>query len=261
LILVMWQLMGLLLIVSGCHHQTTKATVTTARVNQHGLKNPYLVAKSDTLYSIAFAYQLDYHVLAKMNCIKPPYPIHVGQALSLTQRRQCGGSKAFPSTKVSQTNVKPKTNNISFAEDDTFSALNQKDFFTPIVHQPVVQQRSWKWPVQGPILARFSAQRFGQNGIDIGGKLNTPIKACADGTVVYSGQGLKSYGKLLIIKHNDADLSAYAHNNQLLVKEGQAVKMRQMIATMGYTGTDRVKLHFEIRHQGKAVNPLLYLTN
>ncbi|WP_024301414.1 peptidoglycan DD-metalloendopeptidase family protein [Pseudogulbenkiania sp. MAI-1] len=115
---------------------------------------------------------------------------------------------------------------------------------------------AWAWPVKGKVLRGYSDSN---KGVDIGGRMGQPVLAASDGKVVYSGNGLRGYGKLIIIKHNKTFLSAYAHNSQLLVKEGQAVKKGQPIAEMGNTDADQVKLHFEIRRFGKPVDPLQYL--
>ncbi|WP_246210701.1 peptidoglycan DD-metalloendopeptidase family protein [Vogesella oryzae] len=114
----------------------------------------------------------------------------------------------------------------------------------------------WGWPTQGSVIRGFSDQN---KGLDIGGKAGQPVVAAADGKVVYSGNGLRGYGKLIILRHDKTFLSAYAHNSQLLVKEGQTVKKGQKIAEMGSTDTDQVKLHFEIRQLGKPVDPSKYL--
>jgi lipoprotein NlpD len=115
----------------------------------------------------------------------------------------------------------------------------------------------WIWPAEGKVLATFSES--GSKGIDIAGKAGDPVVAAGDGRIVYSGTGLRGYGKLVIIKHNATFLSAYAHNQNILVKEGQSVTQGQKIAEMGNTDADRVKLHFEVRRQGKPVDPLQYL--
>lgn len=117
----------------------------------------------------------------------------------------------------------------------------------------------WLWPTQGRVVKNFSAGDQGNKGIDIAGQRGQSIVSTAAGTVVYSGNALRGYGNLVIIKHNDHYLSAYAHNDRLLVKEGQSVKAGQKIATMGSSGTNSVRLHFEIRYQGKSVNPKRYL--
>ncbi len=115
----------------------------------------------------------------------------------------------------------------------------------------------WNWPSSGKVVAPFSESS--NKGLDIGGKVGDPVYASASGRVVYSGTGLRGYGKLIIIKHNQTYLSAYAHNSNLLVKEGQNVKKGQKIAEVGNTDSDRAKLHFEIRRLGKPVDPLKFL--
>jgi len=117
----------------------------------------------------------------------------------------------------------------------------------------------WLWPTKGRVIKNFSAGDQGNRGIDIAGQRGQSITSTAAGTVVYSGNALRGYGNLVIIKHNDNYLSAYAHNDRLLVHEGQSVKAGQKIATMGSSGTNSVRLHFEIRYQGKSVNPKRYL--
>ena len=116
----------------------------------------------------------------------------------------------------------------------------------------------WSWPTDGKVIATFN-EAASIKGIDIGGKTGQPVLAAAEGKVVYSGSGLRGYGKLVILRHNKTYLSAYAHNDQILVKEGQAVTRGQKIAEMGNTGSDQVKLHFEIRQLGKPVDPQKYL--
>ncbi len=117
----------------------------------------------------------------------------------------------------------------------------------------------WLWPTKGRVIKNFSAGEQGNKGIDIAGQRGQPIVSTAAGTVVYSGNALRGYGNLIIVKHNDNYLSAYAHNDKLLVSEGQSVTSGQKIATMGSSGAKSVKLHFEIRYQGKSVNPKRYL--
>jgi lipoprotein NlpD len=119
------------------------------------------------------------------------------------------------------------------------------------------QRVVWVWPARGRVLRGFA--EGGSKGVDIGARLGAPVRAAADGRVVYSGSGLVGYGKLIILKHNNSYLSAYAHNDRLLVKEGDSVVGGQRIAHMGQTGTQEVKLHFEIRRDGKPVDPLKYL--
>ncbi len=117
----------------------------------------------------------------------------------------------------------------------------------------------WRWPARGNLLDRFMAGDATKQGIDIGGNAGEPVVAASDGVVVYSGSGLVGYGELVIIKHSDEWLSAYGHNRKRLVQEGQRVKAGQPIAEMGSTGAPRDELHFEIRRNGRPVDPLQFL--
>ena len=201
------------------------------------------VAKGDTLYSICWQYGYDYRVVAGWNDIAAPYTIYPGQRIDLhppavpAQPRASVASRGAPARSVARTQVPTHNQSARGAE------------------RKVV----WEWPTRGEIIATFSSDAAGKKGVDIAGRLGQPIYAAAAGRVVYSGSGLLGYGKLIIIKHNDTYLSAYAHNSRLLVSEDQEVKFGEHIADMGSSGSDRVMLHFEIRRDGKPVNPLDYL--
>lgn len=182
----------------------------------------HMVRRGETLYSIAWAANLDYRAVAQWNDIRPPYLIKSGQHLRLTRPAR---SKARPPAR-------------------------------PRPQQAL--QRGWGWPAEGRVSRRFST-KFRSTGIDIAGRRGQPIRAAAAGRVVYRGSGLRGYGKLIIIKHNETFLSAYAHNDTIAVREGETVGGGQRIASMGSTGTDRTKLHFEIRRYGVPVDPLRYL--
>jgi lipoprotein NlpD len=117
----------------------------------------------------------------------------------------------------------------------------------------------WVWPTRGRLLRSFQSSGRGKKGIDIGGHDGQPVKAAANGKVVYAGSGLVGYGRLIIIKHNENLLSAYGHNSKLLVSEGEQVRAGQQIAEMGSSGTNRTELYFEVRKDGKPVDPLRYL--
>jgi lipoprotein NlpD len=125
--------------------------------------------------------------------------------------------------------------------------------------RPATTQLHWRWPAQGRLLRRFDSNGTGKKGIAIGGRLNSPVVAAAGGRVVYRGSGLVGYGRLIIVKHNNNYLSAYGHNQELLVDEGDQVRAGQLIARMGSSGTNQVMLHFEIRQNGKPVDPLKLL--
>lgn len=117
----------------------------------------------------------------------------------------------------------------------------------------------WRWPTQGEVIRRFTTSDLTRQGIDIAGRSGQAVVAAADGEIVYSGSGLRGYGELIIVKHSGEFLSAYGHNRKRLVAEGQRVKAGEPIAELGRTGTDRDKLHFEIRRNGKPVDPMQFL--
>lgn len=227
------------------------------------------VSPGETLYSIAWRYGLDFRQLARHNGIGSPYTIYASQQLRLDVNdsskrkpppaiasRQPVTSTPAPQPSASQTSrpkPPPKVARTPRSENKTPPATSQTS--APLPSGPV----SWQWPARGRVLAGFSASNGLNKGIDIGGKLGEPVVAAAAGRVVYAGTGLRGYGKLVIVKHNETYLSAYAHNRVLQVQEGQSVKAGQQIAELGSSGTDKEKLHFEIRRDGKPVNPLTYL--
>jgi len=220
------------------------------------------VKKNETLYGIARREGYSHHQLARWNHLRSPYALKPGQRLRLSPPASALGqsgarnasraaSKAPVATKAPQ--VKPVTQPL----------IRQPIKATPIIAtRPTVKSpsrvASWQWPVSGRIVQRYKANDTARKGIGIAGKLGQPIEAAAAGTVVYSGNGLINYGNLVIIKHSHSFLSAYAYNQSLLVKEGDSVKRGQAIAKMGKLDT-KPQLHFEIRRNGKPVNPLYYL--
>jgi lipoprotein NlpD len=199
----------------------------------------YVVRKGDTLYSIAFRYGLDYKSLARINGIRPPYVIYTSQAIRLR------GSAKMPSKDSGPVATKPA------------SKPTQKVSKTP--QAPSAPVAGWRWPVTGEIISRFSLVQPVNKGVDIAGRKGDPVRAAADGVVVYAGGNLRGYGQLVIVKHNDNLLSAYGNNEKLLVKEGEKVKAGKSIAQVGITAANVEMLHFEIRRDGKPVDPLKYL--
>jgi lipoprotein NlpD len=184
--------------------------------------------------------------------IKEPYS---EQALRDVQR----ASGAAPAATQAPAETAPPT--VAMAEAKTIEprAAEPKPPSKPAIAPPDDGDKlDWAWPAKGKVVTQFS-EATSLKGIDIAGSAGAPVTASAGGKVVYAGSGLRGYGKLIIIKHNEAYLSAYAHNRDILVKEGQQVVKGQKIAEMGNTDTDQVKLHFEIRRQGKPVDPLRYL--
>ncbi|WP_233280175.1 peptidoglycan DD-metalloendopeptidase family protein [Pseudomonas xionganensis] len=232
---------------------------SVAQSRQPVTSGQYVVRRGDTLYSIAFRFGWDWKALAARNGIVEPYLIRVGQVIRFDGQppaRSTQVAKApvvipAPAPRPSQP-VQPATKQAQPAPSKTLPVSTPK---TPVERSA----SGWRWPAQGTVISRFSSNGSLNKGIDIAGELGQPVSAASDGSVVYAGSGLRGYGELLIIKHSDTYVSAYGHNRRLLVQEGQKVKAGQTIAEMGSTGTDRVKLHFEIRRQGKPVDPLQYL--
>ena len=211
------------------------------------------VSRGETVYSIAWTYGLDYRSLARWNGISRSYSIYPGQVLRL--------KPPVKKKSIAKKSVKPVAKSTAGSKTITRTAkkpsrTTQKKTKTKVASNKV---RYWRWPARGKLVRGFSNIDSGKKGIAIAGRPGQPIIAAAAGKVVYSGEGLIRYGKLIIIKHNNTYFSAYAHNRRLLVKEGGFVKQGQKIAEMGRTDTDRTMLHFEIRKDGKSVNPLYYL--
>jgi len=249
----------------------------------------HIVRRGDTLYAIAFANNLDYREIARWNRIESPDRILVGQVLRLTpppgvveiqplddDPKPSARPLAEPALLSTPQAVYLPYTDANWAQVSSAAAVAAA---TPPAARPVAPAATpgvataappapasasagaavdgWQWPTDGTLAGRFGAA--GGKGIDIVGPRNTPVIAAAPGKVVYSGTGLRGYGKLLIVKHADEFLSAYAHNEAILVKEGDSVTAGQKIALMGDSDADRVKLHFEIRRYGKPLNPLDYL--
>ena len=212
----------------------------------------HVVRRGDTLFSIAFRYGWDWKALAARNNIGAPYTIVPGQTI-----RFDGRAGTRPAAVATTTVTSPSSGSKTTVTKRAVATTK-----APVV-APVLPAgpapKGWGWPSNGILIGKFSSNGSLNKGIDIAGDLGQPVLAASDGSVVYAGSGLRGYGELIIIKHSDTYVSAYGHNRRLLVREGQQVKVGQTIAEMGSTGTDRVKLHFEIRRQGKPVDPLQFL--
>jgi lipoprotein NlpD len=244
----------------------------------------YVVEPGDTLYAVAFRLGVDYRTLASLNNIDPPYVIRVGQALKTAPGAAPAGAPTAPEIKGTQASAQQRAGGtgVQSAVESTVessagngsesAAVSERTAAaakpaatqsepgqpshtvstakTPTPNAPVDR---WSWPTEGKVSRAYSAERH--KGIDLVGERGSPVKATAAGVVVYAGTGVTGYGALLIVKHNDTYLSAYGHNDALLVAEGQQVDAGQVIARMGSTSSDSVKLHFEIRRNGRPVNP------
>ncbi len=215
----------------------------------------HVVRRGESLFSIAWQYGLDYRTLARWNGIRPPYTIHPGQRLRL-RPGPVARQRSAPPARPRQMPVPKKAASGSGKAEVARKPSPRTADAPERSGQRVVR---WTWPADGPILRRFDPRRPGKKGISIGGRPGDPVRAAADGRVVYSGSGLVGYGRLIIIKHNNLYLSAYGHNRKLLVREGDVVRRGQVIARLGSSGTNRPQLHFEIRRQGRPVDPLRYL--
>ncbi len=224
----------LIIFISGCARplRIKLPPVTEGWRKASAVKSAYVVQKTDTLYSIAWAFNVDYRYLIDINNLKSPYVLHRGQRLYI---------------------VSPAKSSIKYR----VQTKSQKEFARDTARAAPLS--GWLWPTSGKVIVNFNNKLGGNKGVDIAGSQGQPILACNNGVVVYSGTGIRSYGKLIIIKHNDDYLSAYAYNQEMLVVEGQKVKTGQKVATMGKNDESRVALHFEIRRFGKPVNPILYL--
>ena len=201
-----------------------------------------IVQPGETLYVLAWEAGIDYRVIARANGLKRPYRIVPGQRIRISNlAARTHSTPSLSNVKVST--IPKKSFNGTRLKPDKSSHITQ---------------RKWLWPAQGKILQQFTT-REGSNGIEISGKEGSLVRASAAGKVVYAGSGLRGYGNLLILKHDHQFLSAYAHNRRLLVKENDTIAAGVAIAEMGRKHTGRPRLHFEIRKNGKPVDPLNYL--
>jgi len=254
----------------------------------------YTVKRGDTLYSIALDHGLDYKEIAEWNALDNPNVIRIGQQLRM--RAPASAAVATPLKTTPAVQAKPVTGTALPPSASSAPAANEalksqpKGVKLPYSEQalaqlspgtakpvpapaakpePRVEEKTasnddddekveWGWPTPGKLLSAFN-ETTNLKGIGIAGKQGQPINASAPGKVLYSGDGIRGYGKLVIIKHNKVFLSVYAHNNLVMVKEGQSVVKGQKIAEMGNSDADQVKLHFEIRRFGKPVDPLRLL--
>ena len=224
-----------------------RSTDTRSKHTAKSRPDKVRVRKGDSLYTIGKRYNVSISQLASINRLKSPYTIHPGQTLRLTANDS--------RTASASSTTRPKTGTKTKASAKSAATGNRTSVSVPADSGRI----SWQWPVNGKLITTFKSNRSDRKGIDIAGKEGRSIRAAAPGKVVYSGNGLISYGNLVIIKHNRTYLSAYAHNRKLLVREGESIKAGQKIAELGKTGADSPRLHFEIRKNGKPVDPLRYL--
>ena len=258
----------------------------------------YMIKRGDTLYSIALEHGADYRDVARWNQLDDPTKISVGQVLRVTPpagetsvqvgaargqaplqaRPLDGAGTAQQGRGDGSTKVAPKALRLPYSEEN-LALLSRGDAaavaptLKPVAVAPSAapakpepptaavdrdpESLDFIWPARGGLLAKFSEPS--SKGVDIGGKPGDPVLAAAAGQVLYTGTGIRGFGKLIVIRHDNGFSSVYAHNREILVKEGQNVARGQRIAEMGDSDADRPKLHFEIRKSGKPVDPLRYL--
>lgn len=255
------------------------AVPPTAREAREGA---YVVQRGDTLYSIALAFGQDYRDLARWNGLDDPSKLQVGQTLKVQPPADAAPAvvAAVPVAPVAAPEVRPLDTPLPSAgaaatpaaqapapaqppaAASAAPAPSAATAAKPVETKPAAPAvpeaaLNWSWPAVGKVVEGFDEAR--NKGIDIAGKEGDPVLAAGDGQVVYKGNALRGYGNLVIVKHSDDFISAYAHNRQILVEHGQSVKRGQRIAEMGKSDAEIAKLHFEIRRQGKPVDPLRFL--
>ena len=280
-----WMLLALLsaCVLAGCANKNRPAPVEDrspnaakapakmiAGADNAGKPGYYSVKSGDTLIRIGMDSGQSWRDIARWNNIENPNLIETGQVLRVAPPEETGvvvrpvtstnvvtspapvpaTAASAPAPAVNAAAVKPPASSASAPTNST-PANNVANADT------AEEAVSFQWPTRGNLLAGFDEVK--NKGLDIAGKAGDPVLAAADGKVVYAGSGLRGYGNLVIIKHNNTYLTAYAHNQSLLVKEDQTIKRGQKIAEMGNSDADQVKLHFEIRRQGKPVDPAKYL--
>ena len=278
-----WLLLALLsaMVLSGCANKNRPAPVEdrspnaarapakmVASADNAGKPGYYSVKSGDTLIRIGMDNGQSWRDIARWNNIENPNLIETGQILRVTPPEETGvvvrpvsSTNVVTSPAPANTASAPAPASNTASVRPPASAANPPNASTPTNNLANTDSAedtvSFQWPTRGNVLAGFDEVK--NKGIDIAGKAGDPVLAAADGKVVYAGSGLRGYGNLVILKHNNTYLTAYAHNQSLLVKEDQAIKRGQKIAEMGNSDADQVKLHFEIRRQGKPVDPAKYL--
>ena len=215
----------------------TRRTASSASVHR--------VRPGETLFSIAFEHDLDFRSLAIANNLRPPYTIFVDQELRLDVSAVTGAGSSSAGAPAGNPTV----------TDTGVVRTRAGGGIGGVFRQPIGGQSapSWQWPHRGAIVRAFAVD--GNEGLDIGGQIGDPVLAAGAGDVVYSGRGVQGVGNLIIIRHNDRFLSAYGHNSAMLVSEGEHVEAGQRIATVGENAAGVPMLHFEIREEGKSVDP------
>ena len=234
-----------LALLSGCANQSgSRAPVTDLNGASTSVARTYVIKPGDTINKIARANGVDEATILRLNKLVNPNRLIVGQTLKLSEGSEPSATTARP-TNTGKPEARPL--------DATSSHFQASDTVTPAADAGLI---SWGWPANGKVIQGFTQTT---KGIDIAGNAGDAIEAAANGKVMYSGNGVRGLGNLIIVNHDNGFITAYAHNRTLLVKAGQEVKKGAKIAEMGQTDAASVRLHFEVRRQGTPVDPLQYL--
>lgn len=269
-------LISLLLLSGGCARHSP-APISSRPAPPQDLINYHQVSSGETLYSIAWRYELDYQQLAKANGIAAPYTIYSGQRLNLDLTKSVNANKPKNTTRQSVVATKPKVavskpKPTSTAKPSTVGSSGNTPSKTIKTIKPagaspesnaqkvatLPKTWNWQWPARGRVTRHYDSSRVFK-GIYISSGKGSKVEAAGPGVVVYAGSGLRGYGQLVIVKHSDTFLSAYANNHQILVAEGQMVTAGQKIAEVGGDLEDSKRLYFEIRKNGKPIDPVRLL--
>lgn len=271
-----------LFLLHGCAGRTAPAPVVLLNSqvtdgSEEFTQDTYKVQRGDTLFAVAWYTGNDYRDLAKYNNLSAPYTIFPDQILKITPPPNTATTRIEPKSKTKRSTDPTSLNKSKRVVDrkkteayrETEKVVQPQKVTTVKNSSQSVKKtaptsfpdkvKQWVWPANGKLVGTFSKAESGNKGIDIAGAKGSNVVAAADGKVVYSGNALRGYGNLVIIKHTDTFLSAYAYNDTIVVKEREWVSAGQKIATMGNSGTDSVKLHFEVRYRGKSLDPQKYL--
>ncbi|MGZ5201567.1 MAG: peptidoglycan DD-metalloendopeptidase family protein [Telluria sp.] len=258
--------------VASAHHvkpapAPAPAPAVAAEESRQDSAGSYTVHKGDTLLRIALDHGQNYHDLVTWNNLADPDDIKVGQVLRVSPPERVASAQTTPVPMPEPRTAVPKKQLPAPAPAkgkelaDAVKPETRPESSGPAPGTMVTanddERLSWMWPATGKIVATFDDGK--SKGIDIAGKLGQQVVAAGSGKVMYAGSGIRGYGNLVIVKHSNTLLSAYAHNKAIVVKEGDTVSKGQVIAEMGDTDADSVKLHFEIRQQGKPVDPTRFL--
>lgn len=262
-----------ILVLSGCSGSTGSAPISERDQPPTQELRLHLVTSGETLYSIAFRYEKDFRELARINNLGSNYSISRGQRIYLTQdAAQRAGVSSSSSTQAGTVISSPSPVVVNIPTTGTTRTTAPATVSTPSVSRapaapspalspaltPVTPDK-WVWPAPGSIARSFGSGDPVSKGIQISAPAGTDVVAAIDGVVVYSGAGLRGYGNLLIVKHDDSHLSAYAYNRELLAEEGDQVRAGQKIASVGTDAEGNNRLYFEIRLDGTPVDPIRYL--